>query len=231
VLGDNVGAKAHRLLTDALLDDVGQTHERAAADKQDVGGVDLQKLLLRVLATAFGWHIADSAFQDLQQRLLHTFTRDIAGDAGVVALAGNLVDLVDVDNAALGPLDVMIGVVEQADDDVLDVLTDVASLGKVGRIGNRKRHIEHPRQRLRQQRLATARRADQQDVGLLQLRLIRPELGFDALVVIVDTDDRRIFLARSCPITYSSMTVLISAGLGIAGLCQMSALPSRFPRR
>ena len=48
----------------------------------------------------------------------------------VVALARDLVDLVDVDDAALRPLDVVVGVLQQVDDDVLDVLADVAGLGE-----------------------------------------------------------------------------------------------------
>ena len=61
---------------------------------------------------------------------------------GVVALARDLVDLVDVDDAALRLLDVVVGVLQQVDDDVLDVLADVAGLGQVGGVGDGERHVE-----------------------------------------------------------------------------------------
>ena len=96
-----------------LLDDVLDARERAAADEQDVGGVDLQEVLLRVLATTLGRHRSDRAFEDLEQRLLDALARDVAGDRRVVTLARDLVDLVDVDDAALGLLDVVVGVLEQ----------------------------------------------------------------------------------------------------------------------
>ena len=72
--------------------------ESAAAYEQDVGGVDLQELLLRVLAPALRWHRSDGAFYDLEQRLLHALARDVAGDREVVGLAADLVDLVDLDD-------------------------------------------------------------------------------------------------------------------------------------
>src|SRR6202000_2339225 len=50
-----------------------------AADEQDVGGVDLQELLLRMLAPALRRHGGDGAFHDLQQRLLHALARHVAG--------------------------------------------------------------------------------------------------------------------------------------------------------
>jgi len=52
------------------------------------------------------------------------------GDRGVVGLAADLVDLVDVDDAALGPLDIVVGRLQQLEDDVLDVLADIAGFGE-----------------------------------------------------------------------------------------------------
>ncbi len=104
--------KPSRALTDAALDDLVEPDEGAAADEQDVGGVDLQEVLLRVLAPALGRHVGDRALDDLEQRLLHALTRHVARDGGVVALAADLVDLVDVDDAALRALDVVVGVLQ-----------------------------------------------------------------------------------------------------------------------
>ena len=131
--------------------------EGAAADEEDVGRVDLQEILLRVLAAALGRHVRDRALDDLEERLLHALARDVARDAGVVALAADLVDLVDVDDAALRALDVVVGVLQELDDDVLDVLADVAGLGERRRVGDRERDVEDLRERLREERLAACR--------------------------------------------------------------------------
>ena len=106
-----------------------------------------------------------------KQRLLDALARHVAGDRGIVRLAADLVDLVDVDDPALGLLDIIVGRLEQFQDDVLDILADIAGLGQRGRVGHRERHVEDSRQRLREQGLAAAGRADQQDVRLGQLDL------------------------------------------------------------
>ena len=114
----------------------------------------------------------DRALDQLQQRLLHAFARHVARDRRVVGLARDLVDLVDVDDAALRLLDVVVALLQQLLDDVLDVLADVARFGQRRRVGDHERHVEQPRERLREQRLARAGRADQQDVRLGELDVV-----------------------------------------------------------
>ena len=184
----HVGAEADALHAHAALDDAVEAHEGAAADEQDVRGVDLEELLLRVLAAALGRHARHRAFDDLEQRLLHALARDVARDRRVLALARDLVDLVDVDDPALRLLDVVVRVLEQVEDDVLDVLADVAGLGERGGVGDRERHVEDLRERLREQRLAGAGGAEQQDVRLLELHLAHEGLVLDAPVVVVHRD-------------------------------------------
>ena len=104
---------------------------------------------------------------------------------GLSDLRRNLVDLVDVDDAALRPLDVVVGVLQQLQDDVLDVLADVARLGQRGCIGHREGHVEDARQRLGKQGLAATRRAHQQDVGLGEFDVVVLGRVVEPLVVIV----------------------------------------------
>ena len=65
------------------------------------------------LRPPLGGTFAIGAFDDLEQRLLHALAGDVARDRRVVALARDLVDLVDVDDAALRALDVVVGVLQQ----------------------------------------------------------------------------------------------------------------------
>src|SRR5437868_14496175 len=87
-----------------------------------------------MLAATLRGNIGDRALEDLQQRLLDTLARDVAGDRGVIGLARDLVDLVDVDDAPLGAGDIEVGSLDQAEQDVLNVLADVTGLGQ----GDRK---------------------------------------------------------------------------------------------
>src|SRR5262249_14851381 len=153
-------------------DDLLQTRKRATTDEQNVRGVDLQELLLWVLAAALRRNRGDRPFHDLQQSLLHALTRHVARDRRVVGFARNLIDLVDVDDAALRALDVVVGRLQQLENDVLDVLADIAGFGQRRRIRHRERHVENPRQRLRQQRLARTGWTDEQDVRLCKLDVV-----------------------------------------------------------
>ena len=141
-----------------------------------------------MLAAALRRDAGDRAFHDLEQRLLDALARHVAGDRRVVGLAADLVDLVDVDDAALRPLDIVVGGLQQLQDDVLDVLADIAGFGQRRRVGHGERHVEDAGQRLREQRLAAAGRADQQDVRLGQLDVVVLGGVVEPLVVIVDRD-------------------------------------------
>src|SRR3954471_4458739 len=197
-LGDRaeVGAEAKTLLADPRLDDPVQTGKGSTADEQHVGRVDLDELLVGVLATALRGHVGDSTLDDLQQSLLNAFTGDVPRDRGVLRLPRDLVDLVDVDDAGLGAPDVVVGRLNQLQEDVLDVFADVAGLGQRGRVGDGERHVQHAGERLRQVGLAAAGRADQENVGLGQLDAVgvRPAVavGLDPLVVVVDRYGERL---------------------------------------
>src|SRR5580658_5565755 len=132
----HLGAKADGGGATARGDDLFEASKGAAAHEQDVGGVYLHELLLRMLAAALRRYRGDGAFHDLEERLLHAFARHVAGDRGIVGLAADLVDFVDIDDAALGPLHIVVGRLKQLENDVLDVLADIARLSQRGRVGH-----------------------------------------------------------------------------------------------
>src|SRR5438445_192695 len=96
-LGEHGLARDHALgdalAPRAVFDEALQPGEGAAADEQDVRGVDLDELLVRVLAPALRRNARRRALEDLEQRLLHALARDVARDRRVLGLAGDLVDL------------------------------------------------------------------------------------------------------------------------------------------
>ena len=96
VLG-KLDGKSHAAASYALGDDVCQADERTAKDEQDVRGVDVDKLLLGMLAPTLRRHGRLAAFDDLQQSLLNALAGHIARDGQVLRFARDLVDLVDVE--------------------------------------------------------------------------------------------------------------------------------------
>ncbi len=189
----HLGTEADRGTLAALGDDPLEPGKRAAADEQDVGGIDLQKLLLRVLAPALRGYRGDGAFHDLQKRLLHPLAGDVAGDRRVVGFARDLVDLVDINDAALCPLDIVVGRLQQLEDDVLDILADIAGFGQGRRVGHRERNVDDAGERLRQQRLAGSGWPDQQNVRLGELDIVVFRAVGKTLVVVVDGDRQHAF--------------------------------------
>jgi hypothetical protein len=187
----HVGGEADGVLADPALDDLVEAGEGAAADEQDVRGVDREELLVRMLAPALRRHRGNRSLEDLEQRLLDALPGDVARDGRVVRLARDLVDLVDVDDPGLGLLDVEVGGLDELEEDVFDVLADVARLGQGCRVGDRERDVQDPRERLREQRLPAPRRAEEEDVRLLQLDLRVLEPHAHALVMVVDGHGER----------------------------------------
>src|SRR6185503_19481924 len=112
------------------------------------------------------------ALEDLQQGLLDALAGHVSRDRGVVALARDLVDLVDVDDPALRAVEVEVGGLDEAQEDVLDVLADVPGLSEARRVGDGERHVEDAREGLGEERLAAARGPDEQDVRLTELDVI-----------------------------------------------------------
>ena len=101
-------AEAHVLLAETRLDDLLDAVKRAAAQEQDVRRVDLNEFLMRMLASALRRYGSHGAFQNLQERLLHALARNIARDGRILRLACDLVDLVDVDDAFLRFLHIVV---------------------------------------------------------------------------------------------------------------------------
>ena len=85
---------------------------------------------MRMLASALRRHVGHGAFENLEQRLLHALAADVAGNGGVLVLAADLVDLVDINDALLRARHVALGGLQQLENDVLHILAHVAGLGQ-----------------------------------------------------------------------------------------------------
>ena len=94
-----------------------------------------------VLPAALGRHVGDGPLHDLQQRLLHALAGDVPGDGGVLALPGDLVDLIHIDDAVLRQLHVVVRRLEQTEEDVLHIVAHIAGLREGGGVGNSKGHL------------------------------------------------------------------------------------------
>src|SRR5579875_262404 len=182
----HLGAEADPLAPDSVLDDLVEPGKGSSANEQNIGGVDLDEFLVRVLPSTLRGNRCRRSFEDLEERLLDTLARNVTGDGGVLALPSDLVNLVDIDDPGLRAFHVVISCLNELEQDVLDVFAHVASLGKRGGICNGKGDVEHPCQGLGKQSLATSSGPEQQDVRLRQLDVIIVARGLNSLVVVVN---------------------------------------------
>ena len=105
---------------------------------------------------------------------------------GFSLFARDLIHLVDIDDTPGGLLDIVVGGLQEVEDDVFHVLTHVAGLGEARGIGDGEGNLQEFRQRLGQQGLARPGGAQQQDIALLKLDIAGLGIAVDAFVVIVD---------------------------------------------
>ena len=73
----------------------------------------------------------------------------------------------------------------EPEENVLDILANIAGLREACRIDNAKRNAEHARERLREKCLARARRADQKNVRFLELDIRAALRQFEPLVMLI----------------------------------------------
>ena len=128
----------------------------------------------------------------LQQVGLHAATAHVA-TAGS-GRRGNLVDLVDVDDAVLRALHVAIGATHQFAHEIFHVAADVASLGKLCCVTLHERHADQVGHTADEIRFAHARGADEDDVLLGVIRRLPAFAGEAHLVVMITERDAQHFL-------------------------------------
>ncbi len=98
---------------------------------------------MRMFSATLRGNVRNRAFQNLQERLLYTFPRNITGDGWVFVFSADFVDFVDVNDALLAFLHIAIGGLQQLEDDVFDILTHITGFGQGRGIDNRERHIQN----------------------------------------------------------------------------------------
>ena len=155
----------------------------------------MDKLLLRVFASTLRGNGSIGPFDNLQQRLLHAFTRNIASDRKVLCLFRNLINLIDVDNANLSTGNIKIRSRNKLQQDVLNVFAYITRFGQRGSIGNRERNLQRTRKRFGQKRLTRTRGTQQQDIAFRQLYIVFIGNLFhaNALVVVIHGNRKRFF--------------------------------------
>ncbi len=138
-----------------------------------------------MLPAPLGRNGSHRSLQYLQECLLDSLAGYVPGDGWVFRLAGDLVQLIHVDDAPLRLGDVEVRCLQEANQDVLHVLTHISGFGEGGGVGNGEGNLEHPGEGLCQQGLPDAGGSHEEDVGLFDLHLVQHALMVHPLVMVV----------------------------------------------
>ena len=128
--------------------------------------------------------ISHGTLQNLQQGLLHPFAGHVPSNRRILAFAGDLIHLVDVDDAPLRQLDVVVGRLDQTQQDVLHIVTHIARLSQCGGVSDGKWDLQHSSQCLGKQSLPAAGGTHEQNIALLKLHILRPA-EVDAFIMVI----------------------------------------------
>ena len=140
-----------------------------------------------MLSSALRWNVSHGTLKDLEECLLNTLARNVAGDRAVFALTGDLVDLIDIDYAALCKLNVEVCRLNKAEKNILNVLANVTRFCERGSVGNSEGNLKSLCQSLRKVSLTDTGGTEQKNVALLKLDFARGicRLGFLAFLFFV----------------------------------------------
>ena len=159
--------------------------EGSAADKQDVLGVYMNILLVGVLAPALWRDIHHRAFKQLKQSLLNALAAHVACYGRIVALARNLVYLVDEHDAALRSLNIIVGHLKQSAQYALNILAHISGLGEHRGIYNGEGDIEQLGYGARHEGLARTGASHHNYIAFLYLYAVVVFRLLKSLVVVI----------------------------------------------
>ena len=165
-------AITHYVSVEALGNLALDTVKGTTADEEDILRVYGNHLLVGVLTSALGRYVHYRTFEELEQALLYALTADVACDRGVVALACNLVNLIDEYDASLSSLHVIVGYLEQTGEDALDVFAHVTCLGEYRSVYDGEGYLEELGDGACQEGLTCTCATYDDDVALLDLYVV-----------------------------------------------------------
>jgi hypothetical protein len=190
-LGGHLGPEADLLLAEALLDNPFQAVEGPADNEKDVAGVEDALFFFAGAAVLLdGLDLGNGVMGDLEVHfgLLHGFEQGpLHPGAGDVRppkgpRRGDFVDLIDINNAVLGHLQVVVGGVHQVPHQVFHVPAHISRLAEFGGVPLDKGHPQLVGDELDEVGFAHPGGADEDDVVLDGPH---PGFGFPALFQVM----------------------------------------------
>ena len=139
---------------------------------------------MRMLSSPLRRYGSNGSLYDLQESLLYALAGYVSCDRRIFRLSRDLVDLVNINDPVLCPLDISVRGLNHFQEDVLHIFSHISCLCKSCRVCDRKRNVQDLRKCLGQQRLSASCRPEHEDIALLELHT-EILLGHDPLIMVV----------------------------------------------
>ena len=81
----SIRSKTNRLVTQAFLDNIFNSIKGPTNNEQNIAGINLNKLLLRMFTATLRRNVGNRAFQNLKQCLLNPFAGNVTSNRDVFA--------------------------------------------------------------------------------------------------------------------------------------------------
>ena len=145
----------------------------------------MEKLLLRMLASALWRNTGFCSLQDFQKCLLYAFTGNITGNGYIFCFFCDFINLIEINNTMLSTLNIIIRCLNDFEKNVFNIFSDISCFRQCRCICNCKRNIQNFSKRLCQICLTGAGRTYHQNITLLQFNV---HIGaiHNSLIVIVN---------------------------------------------
>ena len=106
--GGPVRFEAHAVSVQPSFDNGLKPDKCPATNDQNILGVHLDEFLMGMFAAALWRDACHLAFKNFQKCLLYPFARDIPSDGWVLGFAADFVDLININYAGFGTLDIAV---------------------------------------------------------------------------------------------------------------------------
>src|SRR5687768_3222488 len=95
-----------------------------------------------MFTTSLWGYVHSCSFEKFEQRLLYSLAAHVTSNGWIIRFASDLIDLIDINNSTLGSFYIVVGSLEQACQNTLNVFTNVTCFCEHGRIGDTERNLK-----------------------------------------------------------------------------------------
>ena len=124
-----------------------------------------------MLSSSLRRNAGNSSLKDLKKSLLYTLSGYITGNGCVFSFSGDLVNLININDSVLCPLNVIVSCLDDLQKDIFHILSYISGFCQGGGISDCKRNVQKAGQSLSQKSFSGTCWAKHQNIAFLKLHI------------------------------------------------------------